>query len=81
MSEIELTTKQRNKIKRACKALDDVLKEVQSENPDFNILWYLEDSSNWHLMEDESHSGLSGEPRHDRVIDTFWIDAASGGGW
>jgi len=81
MSEIELTIKQSRKIARACKALDDVRKEVKKENPDFYINWYLEDCGNMYLMEDESHDGMTGRARHDRVIELFSIPNSSGGGW
>ena len=81
MSDIELTTKQRNKITRACKALDDVRKELQAENPGAYINWYLEDSANMNLMNEESHDTDTGKAMPDRVIELFYIPHASGGGW
>lgn len=81
MSDIELTTNQRKKITRACKALDDVRKELQKEHPEAYINWYLEDSANMNLMDDESHDTLTGKAMPDRVIELFYIPHASGGGW
>jgi len=80
MSDIEITTKQHNKIKRAIKSLNDARDEIQSENPDYNINWYLEDSDNLNLMEGESHIG--GEiANHDAVIELYDFKSAGGGGW
>lgn len=80
---IILTIKQRNKINRAVKALNDVREELQCENPDNNINWYLEDSSNLNLMSGDSHDneGIRSIARQDRVIDTFSLWNSSGGGW
>lgn len=60
MADIELTSKQHNKIKRAVKALNDVRDELQLENPDHDLMWYLEDCANLNLMEGESHEGIEG---------------------
>ena len=78
---ILLTSKQRNKIKRAVKALNDVRRELQSENDECDIQWYLEDNDNLNLMAGNSHDGNGSESRRDRVIDTFYLEASSGGGW
>ncbi len=85
MTDIVLTPKQKAKIKRAVKALNDVRKEVEQTNncePE-GILWYLEDSENLNLMDGMSHDNSTyGEPsRQDAVIDVFNLDKASGGGW
>ncbi len=85
MTSIVLTPKQRAKIKRAVKALNDVRKEVEQTNkcePE-GILWYLEDSENLNLMDGMSHdNGVYGEPsRQHAVIDVFNLDKSSGGGW
>lgn len=80
MADIELTNAQRRKIKRAVAALNDVRMEVQQENPEHNINWYLEDTSNFNLMEGDSHD-CDGDSRQDRVIENFYLDSASGGGW
>lgn len=81
MADIELTSKQLSKIRRAVKALNDVRQELQNDNPDYNMNWYLEDENNLNLMEGESHEGIAGIPQHDRVIDCFELKNASGGGW
>jgi hypothetical protein len=84
MTDITLTTKQRNKIKRAIKALNDVRQELQNQNGDCDIQWYLEDSGNLNLMSGDSHDedGGNGETsRQDRVIALFDLDNAGGGAW
>jgi hypothetical protein len=81
MADIELTTKQHNKIKRAVRALNDVRNELQKDNPNYLMQWYLEDGNNLNLMEGESHEGVAGVPQYDRVIDTYELKSASGGGW
>ena len=81
---ILLTSKQRNKIKRAIKALNDVRRELQSENGECEIQWYLEDSNNLNLMSGDSHNETrrnNGAPMKDRVIDLFYLEMSSGGGW
>lgn len=80
MSEIELTAKQRSKIKRAVKSLNDIRSEIQSSNPRHNINWYLEDSDNLNLMEADSHTEMD-LANHEAVIDVFNLDNAGGGGW
>jgi hypothetical protein len=86
MSNVTLTTKQRNKIKRSVKALNDVRQELQKDNADCDVQWYLEDSDNLNLMSGDPHddSGRSEGGhgrRQDRVIDTFYLELSSGGGW
>tara|TARA_B110000902_G_C14243073_1_gene563211 strand:- start:930 stop:1187 length:258 start_codon:yes stop_codon:yes gene_type:complete len=85
MSNITLTTKQRSKIKRAIKSLNDVRQELQNENGDCEVQWYLEDSDNLNLMSGESHEfspdTVDDDSRQDRVIDTFYLEMSSGGGW
>ena len=81
MAEIELTNKQDSKIKRAVKALNEVRAELQKDNPDNNINWYLEAGDNFNLMEDESHDECMSTARHDRVIKEYQLKNASGGGW
>lgn len=80
MDDIELTNAQRRKIKRAVAALNDVRSEVQRDNPEHNINWYLEDTANLNLMAGDSHD-RDGASRQDRVIESFSLDSASGGGW
>ena len=81
MAKIKLTIKQRNKIKRAVKSLNEVLDEIQVDNPDKYINWYLEDTANFNLMEGDSHTGDSQSPNTDAVIECFDLELASGGGW
>ncbi len=85
MTDIVLTPKQKSKIKRAVKALNDVRKEVEQTNecePE-GILWYLEDSGNLCLMDGLSHDSdqYGDPPRQHAVIDIFDLDKSSGGGW
>ena len=80
MADIALSPAQRRKIKRAVTALNEVRLELQTDNPDYDINWYLEDTSNLNLMEESSH-GHDGSPQHDKVIESFYLDNAGGGGW
>lgn len=80
MADVELNPAQKRKIKRAIAALNDVRLELQQENPDHYINWYLEDNDNLNLMEADSHDG-DGHPQHDKVIDSFCLDNSGGGGW
>ena len=79
MAQIELTSSQYRKIERAVKALNDARSEIQKQNPNMNINWYLEAQGNLNLMEDKSHVDYS--PNYDAVIDLFYLDNSSGGGW
>lgn len=79
MAQIELTSSQYRKIERAVKALNDVRSEIQKQNPSMAINWYLEAQGNLNLMEDKSH--VDDSPNHDAVIDLFYLDNSSGGGW
>ena len=83
MSELTLTKAQLKKIKAAIKSLNDVRQELQDENPDFNINWYLEDSNNLNLMECSSHNMelWKGEAMQDGIIKCFILNNSSGGGW
>jgi hypothetical protein len=84
MAEINLTKAQKDKITKAIKALNDVRKELQKQNPDKDINWYLEDSDNLNLMEEESHKESGGNgfnANYDAIIHTFNLDNSSGGGW
>ena len=80
---ILLTSKQRNKINRAIKALNDVRKELDNDNGDCDVQWYLEDCGNLNLMSGDSHEGIGNgdTSRQDRVIATFNLDSSGGGGW
>jgi hypothetical protein len=83
VSDIELTSKQHRKIKNAVKALNDVRAELQKENPDTHINWYLESSDNLNLMDGDSHdtSFNDGNQLYDNVIELYDLKCASGGGW
>ena len=82
MASVILSVKQKNKIRRAVKALNDVREELQRYNPDNDINWYLEDCGSLYLMEDNPHSDdLAQTARQDRVILHSSLDNSSGGGW
>lgn len=82
MSDVILTNKQNNKIKRAIKALNEVRLEVQQDNVDYDINWYLEDSNNLYLMEGDSHNTDFGTTRNfEAVISLYELTNSSGGGW
>lgn len=82
MASITLTTKQKRKIKRAIEALNDVRVELQQENPDNYINWYLEDCGNLILMAEETHNDdLNQSANYDAAIEVFHLEQASGGGW
>jgi hypothetical protein len=82
---ILLTSKQRNKINRAIKALNDVRRELDNENGDCDMQWYLEDCGNLNLMTGDSHDdtghGTGYGRRQDLVIAMFDLEYSSGGGW
>jgi len=81
MSDVELTAKQRSKIKRCVKGLNDVLAELQEQNPDNEMQWYLEDTANLNLMDGDSHVEPRQQANYEGVIEIFTLDSASGGGW
>ena len=82
-TKITLTTKQYQKINRAVKALNDVRKELEPQcKLPGGINWYLEDTGNLCLMDGDTHcDGLQAKPRRNGVIEVFYLDNASGGGW
>ncbi|MGL4355145.1 MULTISPECIES: hypothetical protein [Aeromonas] len=80
MADVELTPAQKRKIKRAIAALNDVRRELQQENPDYYINWYLEDNDSLNLMEGDSHD-RHGDAQQDKVIEHFCLDNSGGGGW
>lgn len=80
-TELYLSTKQRNKVRRALKALEEVRVEVQ-ELSQLEINWYLEDSSNLNLMEGETHdTTFRGAANIGMIIGGFEFPHSSGGGW
>jgi len=79
-TELYLTTKQRNKIKRALKALEEVRKEMDLQT-ELAVNWYLEDSNNLNLLEGDSHSGIEGSANRGMVIELFNLPQSGGGGW
>lgn len=88
MSNVELTNKQYNEIKRAIKSLNDVRKEIQTDNPDYDISWYVENGGSVHLMSGDSHSHISlgdyetiTNSNYDNIIDTFTLLRSECGGW
>lgn len=79
---MELTAKQRNKIKRAVKALNDVRRELQDQYPENKINWYLEDCGNLCLMSGDTHSdNLNVSPLFENIVEVYDFEMASGGGW
>lgn len=80
MADIKLTTKQHSKIKRVIKSLNDIRAELQKENPEKFINWYLEDNDNLNLMEGNSHTD-DADMNQDAIIRLFKLDHASGGAW
>lgn len=79
MSEI-LSKKQDAKIKRCIKGLNDVMAELQTENPELNINWFLEDNDNLNLMKGDSHDD-NHSANFDNSIKMYSLDRSSGGGW
>ena len=78
-TQIVLTTKQRNKVNRALKALEEVRAEVDLEAEN-RVAWYLEDCGNLNLMDGDSHNE-HGDGNHGMVIYTFDLPYSGGGGW
>ena len=83
MSNIYLTSKQRLKIKKAIKLLDEVRNEIQQANSDATVNWYLEDCGNLNLLDGDSHDAYNdqGGANHDAVIEVFDLPFSGGGGW
>ena len=82
MTEVELTSKQQAKIKRAIKALNDVRKEIELENKESDIGWYLEGSGSLHLTNGETHDWKNeAEPLQESILASFELDKSGGGGW
>ncbi len=80
-TELTLTTKQRNKIKRALKALEEVRKEVDTQCVvDGGVNWYVEDNDNFCLIEGHTHD-REYHPNIGMVIESFILPQSSGGGW
>lgn len=83
MSDIKLTAAQKRKINTAVNSLNKVRAELQKDNPDYYINWYLEDCGNLNLLENNSHdlADTYGAANQEVVIETFDLDHSSGGGW
>ena len=83
MSDIKLTTAQKRKINTVVNSLNKVRAELQMENPDYYINWYLEYGGNLNLLEKDSHdlADTYGAANQEVVIETFDLDFGSGGGW
>ncbi len=80
-TELTLTPKQRNKIKRALKALEEVRKEVDTQCVvDGCVNWYVEDNDNFCLIEGHTHDD-NDCPNKGMVIEHFILPQSSGGGW
>lgn len=76
---MELTQKQRNKIKRALKALEDVRSEVGSKS-DNQVMWYIESGGDFNLMNGDSHDER-GDSSHENIIESFYLPNYDCGGW
>ncbi len=82
MADIELTPAQKRKITSAIKSLNKVREELQRENPDYYINWYLEDCGNFHLLEGDSHDEENyGDSQSDKSIEVWDLRHSTGGGW
>jgi hypothetical protein len=79
-TEIKLTPKQKSKIDHAIKSLNDVRNEIAKDNEGRNINWFLEDTANLCLMDDDPKD-TSPSKSQDRVIEVFTLWHAGGGGW
>ncbi len=82
MADIELTPSQKRKITSAVKALNKVREDLQRENPDYYINWYLEDCGNLNLLEGDSHDAENyGASQSDNSIEVWDLEHSTGGGW
>ncbi len=83
MVDIKLTPAQKRKINSAVKALNKVRSDLQRENPEYYINWYLEDCGNLNLLEGDSHdlADTYGAASQNNIIETFDLDHSGGGGW
>ncbi len=82
MADIELTLAQKRKINSAVRALNKVRSDLQRENPEYYINWYLEDCGNLNLLEGDSHNVEDlGFTVKDNIIEAFDLEDSSGGGW
>lgn len=82
MSDIELTAKQRAKIKRCLKGLEQVRVEIQKANPNEIVHWYLEDTANLNLMCGHTHEDKWPQRAiQENIIEQFDMPESSGGGW
>lgn len=82
MADIKLTPAQKRKINSAVKALNKVRDDLQRENPEYYINWYLEDCGNLNLLEGDSHDVEDrGSAQEGVIIETFDLEDSNGGGW
>ncbi len=80
-TDLELTTKQSNKIKRALKALEDVRKEVELTSNQ-HVMWYFEAEGDVCLMEGGTHTqDVAGSANQGMIIDSFHLPCYDCGGW
>jgi hypothetical protein len=82
VTELVLTAKQTNKIKRALKALEEVREEMDMQSDvKGGVNWYIEDCGNLHLMDGCTHCD-NGDPNHGLIVgDVFNFNQSSGGAW
>ena len=82
MADIELTPAQKRKINSAVKALNKVRADLQRENPEYYINWYLEDCGNLNLLEGDSHNIENGQSSQESAVIEVWdLEHSAGGGW
>lgn len=75
----EITAKQKAKIKRAIKSLNDAILEIRGDHPEAN--YYLEDSGNLHIMPRDAHDDDTGRDRQDESMLLLNLYFSSGGAW
>jgi hypothetical protein len=73
-----VTKKQASRFKRAIRALNDLMAEVNKTHP--NACWYLDGTGNMNLMSGVSHVG-GGRQRQDRIMESVVLCGSSGGDW
>lgn len=78
MAEVELTSSQYNKLKRAFSTINQIRNEIQRDNPKRNISWY-DVMGTVHLLDDKSQ-GNEGKDTND-IVDTFYINNCDCGDW
>ena len=78
-TELTLTIKQSNKVKRALKALEEVRGEIDglSEN---DVIWYFEAEGSIYLMDGDTHDSAE-SANHSMIIGSWSLPNYDCGGW